>query len=144
LAYEPARKPIFHARELSRASIVGAIMLNADQIARVRAFFLELTRSPLYDTGFGGTVVAGGAQTVMSNADLIQSACYIQGAADTALRSQPFGTPQWHICQTMAFLCGAIRSYAKLSNAVADSTLDDLLYRYRREIVRLVQEKLES
>jgi len=119
-------------------------MLNADQTARVRAFFLELTRSPLYDTGFGDTAIACGAHAVWTDADLIQAACYMQGAADWALRSQPFGTPQWHICQTMAFLCGAIRSYAKLSNAVADSTLDDLLYRYRRDLVELVQEKLES
>jgi len=119
-------------------------MLNEDQLARVRAFFREFMRAPLNDTGFGDTVIACGAYAIWTDADLIQSACYIQGAADTASRSQPWGTPQWHICQTMALLAGAIRSYAKLSYAVPDNTLDDLLYRYRRELNNLVKEKLES
>jgi len=119
-------------------------MLNEDQLSRVRAFFLEFTRSALYDTGFAETVVACGAHTATSTARFIQAACYIQGAADMALRSQPSGTPQWYICLAMSLLVGALRCYAIQVGAVTDNTLDELLGRYRRELVRLVQEKLES
>ena len=119
-------------------------MLTTDQLAKVRAFFLEFTRSPLYDTGFGDTVLAGGVHTALFNAELIQGACYIQGAADLARCSQPFGTPQWHICHTVSLLAGTLRCYASQADAVTDNTLDELLGRYRRELVRLVQEKLES
>jgi len=119
-------------------------MLNEAQLARVRAFFREFTCSPLYDTGFGDTVVAGGAQTVMSNAELIQSACYIQGAANMARLVQPFGTPQRLICNTMSLLAEALRCYAGQVDAVTDNTLADLLGAYRRELGELVKEKLES
>ena len=119
-------------------------MLNEVQLVQVRTFFREFTCSPLYDTGFGDTVVAGGAQTAMSDADLIQSACYIQGAANMARLVQPFGTPQGRICHTMALLAGTLRCYASQVDAVTDATLDDLLARYRRELAELVKEKLES
>src|SRR5690606_42055979 len=96
-------------------------MLNEAQLARVRAFFLELTRRPLYDTGFGDTAIACGAHAVWTDADLIQSACYIQGAADLACRSQHWGTHQWHICPTLAILHRSIRSYDKRTTPDRDT-----------------------
>ena len=39
---------------------------------------------------------------------------------------------------------GALRCYASQVDAVTDSTLDDLLGTYRRELTDRVQEKLES
>ena len=119
-------------------------MLNEAQLAQVRTFFREFTCSPLYDTGFGETVLACGAHTAMSNADLVQCTTYIQGAADWACRSQPRGTPQWHIYHVMSVICGALRCCAYQVGYVDDSTLDNLLNTYRQKLTDLVREKLES
>lgn len=115
-------------------------MLTAVQLVQVRTFFRELTRPPLYDIGFGETVVACGAHTAMSNADLVQCTTYIQGAADWACRSQPRGTPPWHIYHVMSVICVALRCCAYQVGYVDDSTLDNLLNTYRQKLANLVQE----